>query len=122
MEAHTHGAVLLGRPLRALPSRPALPDDLPRSRVAHRDVHGLEEGRVIRQMVLSRTEQGKGILRERQLRRMFTLDATPGSLKNNGLPLQSQLPGIYRNFLNTGGFYRFFRDKFGRDKFGSYSE
>ena len=43
--------------------------------------------RVIRWMVLSRTEQGKGILRERQLRRMFTLDAAPGSLKNNGLPL-----------------------------------
>ena len=44
-------------------------------------------GQVIRWMVLSRTEQGKGILRERQLRRMFTLDAAPGSLKNNGLPL-----------------------------------
>jgi len=44
--------------------------------------------RVIRQMVRSQTEQGKGILRERRLRRMlFTLDALPGSLKNNGRPL-----------------------------------
>ena len=43
--------------------------------------------RVVRQMVLSKTEQGKGILRERLLRRMFVLDALPGSLKNNGRPL-----------------------------------
>jgi len=43
--------------------------------------------RVVRQIVLSQTEQGKGILRERLLRWMFTLDALPGSLKNNGLPL-----------------------------------
>jgi len=38
-------------------------------------------------MVLSQTEQGKGILRQRLLRRMFTLDALPGSLENNGHPL-----------------------------------
>jgi len=43
--------------------------------------------RVVRQIVLSQTEQGKGILRERLLRRMLTLDALPGSLKNNGRPL-----------------------------------
>ena len=33
--------------------------------------------RVVRKMVLSGTEQGQGILRERELRRMFTLDAVP---------------------------------------------
>ena len=43
--------------------------------------------RVIRQMVRTRTVQGRGILRERQLRGMFTLDASPGALANNGRAL-----------------------------------
>jgi len=52
--------------------------------------------RAVRQMVLSQTEQGKGILRERQLRRMFTRDAMPGSLKNNGRPLAPFSPDAER--------------------------
>ena len=36
--------------------------------------------RVVRKMVLSGTEQGQGILRERELRRMFALDAVPRTI------------------------------------------
>jgi len=68
-----------------LPPPSALPDDLSRARVAR--PASRKGWRVVRQMVLSQTEQGKGILRQRLLRRMFTLDALPGSLENNGHPL-----------------------------------
>ena len=43
--------------------------------------------RIIRKMLMSQTLQGRDILRERQLRRMFALDAGPGTLKNNGRAL-----------------------------------
>jgi len=39
--------------------------------------------RVVRKIVLSKTEQGQGILHERELRRMFALDAVPRTVMVN---------------------------------------
>ena len=39
--------------------------------------------RVVRKIVLSKTEQGQGILRKRELRRMFALDAVPRTVMVN---------------------------------------